>query len=132
MAKLDVFFYKTVSFCMRVGEVSNARQQITLVKDDTGPKLEFTIKDCDGNVIDSGVSAVLFHLKKYCGDKTNEGHEATSGIDVGNGIYQYCLVSGDISGVGTYFGDLEIVYDTGRRETGFTPVRVFVRESNKC
>lgn len=130
MAAITVYFHRAYEICARVGSMSSS-SQINLVQDDTGPKLNFTIKDCEGNVIDAGVSAVWFHLKRYCGTKTNCGHEATSGVDPSNGKWSYCLSGGDISGVGTYFGDVEIIYDSGLRETAFESVRVYVRPGNK-
>jgi len=130
MAAIDVYFKQTVQVCVVVGRMSNA--SINLVQNDTGPKLQFTIKDCKGDLITEGVSAVSFHLRKFCGDKTNCGHELTSGVNVAAGLYEYCLSGGDVSAVGTYFGDVEIQYDNGLCETGFEAVRVFVRESNKA
>jgi len=132
MSSISVYFNKMVNICARVGAMSNASQQINLVQNDTGPKLRFTIKDCEGDIIGSGVSAVLFHLAPFCGSKTNCGHEATSGVDVANGIYDYCLSGGDISGVGTYYGEVEIIYDSGKVETAFEPVRIAVRATNKA
>lgn len=130
MAAIDVYFEQTAKVCVVVGRMSSSNS-INIVQNDTGPKLQFTIKDCNGDVIDSGVSAVSFHLRRYCGTKTNCGHEQTSGVNVAGGVYEYCLSGGDVSAVGTYFGDVEIQYDDGRCETGFEAVRVFVRESNK-
>jgi len=109
--------------------------QIGLVKNDTGPCLTFIIKDCEGNILtpSDGVSGVNLYLRKSCSDvPSNCGHVGTSGLDPDNGKWVYCLSAGDISGSGTYFGDLEIVFDDGRIETGYEPVRIFVRDSKKC
>ena len=57
------------------------------------------------------------------------GHEGLSGIDPANGKWLYVLKDGDVSGAGTYFGDLTVFYDNGLVETAFQPVRILVRES---
>jgi hypothetical protein len=132
MAIIDVFFNRVIDICVRVGSLSNASQQIQLVQGDTGPKLQFTLKDCAGNIIDSGVSGVNFYLKKYCGPCVNTGHTSVSGVNVSGGLYSYCLVSGDTVSAGTYFGDVEITYDNGKVETGFDAVRILIRKNNKC
>jgi len=129
MAATDVYFNQTLNVCVVVGRMSNS--SISLVQNDTGPKLQFSIKDCNGDPITSGVSGVFFHIKKFCGEKTNTGHELTSGVNVSTGLYEYCLSGGDVSAAGTYFGDVEIQYDNGRCETGFEAVRIFVRQTNK-
>ena len=128
---LDVYFNQYVNLCVRVGALSQTGQ-VALVQGDTGPKLNFTLKNCDGDILVSGVSGALFHLRPYCGPKSNCGHEdMASGVSLGPGVWQYCLEPGDVSIVGSYFGDVEIFYFDGTFETGFEPVRIFVRESNR-
>ena len=127
-----VFFTRIIEICAKVGAMANASGDLNLVAGDTGPKLRFLLKDCDGNLIIEGVSGVNFYIKKYCNGCTNTGHESVSGINVSGGVWQYCLEPGDVSAAGTYFGDLEILYDDGKVETGFSPVRILVRENNKC
>jgi len=135
MAVATVFFNKSISIIMRVGAMSNVGQ-FNLVRNDTCPKLKFIIKDCDGNILKpstDGVSGVNFYLRRSCDDiASNCGHVGTSGLDPENGLWCYSLSAGDISGVGTYFGDLEIIYDNGCSETGFEPIRIYVRDDNKC
>jgi hypothetical protein len=130
---IDVYFEKILSITAVLGRMGCAKT-INLVQCDTGPKLEFTLKDCSNNTILSGVSGVSLYLSRVdCGDThcaiTNVGHEGLSGINPSAGQWVYVLQDGDVSGAGTYFGDLTVTYDDGLVETAFQPVRIFVRES---
>lgn len=131
MSSVMIFFTKIAEIPIRVGELSGASQQIQLVQGDTGPKLRFTLKDCEGNLITDGISGVNFYIKQFCSEAcTNEGHTAVSGVNVSGGLWQYCLQPGDVSAAGTYFGDVSITYDSGIIETGFDAVRMLVRKAN--
>lgn len=129
---ISVYFHKVYNIRTVVGMMGST-SVINLVQGDTGPKLCFQVVDCAGDPIVSGVSAVYFHISQVCGgEKTNCGHEQVSASDPSTGTYCYSLSGGDISGYGSYQGELELLYDNGTTETSFTPIRMFVRESNKA
>lgn len=129
----DIYFQKYLTITAVLGQMGCSRT-INLVQCDTGPKLEFTLKDCDAQTVLTGVSGVSLYLSRVgCGSEhcliSNTGHEGLSGVDPANGKWVYVLQEGDISGAGTYFGDLTVFYDDGLVETAFQPIRIFVRES---
>lgn len=131
----DIYFQKYLSVEAVLGRMG-CTKNIYLVQCDTGPKLEFTLKNCENDAIIAGVSGVNLYLSKVgCSgpdcDITNSGHEALSGVDPSSGKWVYSLQSGDISGAGTYFGDLTVIYDDGTCETAYQPIRLTVRESCK-
>ena len=127
------FHYRVIEVTVAVGRMSNAAIQRTLVQNDTGPKLRLTLQDSYGNPLNlvSGVQAVNFYLRPaHADDYVNVGHEACSGFDLANGVVDYAFQQGDLSGTGTHFGDVELVYDSGEKETSFDEVRFLVRPSN--
>lgn len=132
LATTTIYFERFYNLFIRMGALSNSGQQINMVQGDTGPILTFFLRDCDGNII-SNVSGVNFYLKQHCGTgcPSNMGHTQVSGVNVSGGEWRYFFEPGDTSGVGIYFGDLEIVYDSGIVETGFDAVRLNVRKNNK-
>jgi len=133
---IDVYFQKIVNIEAVLGRMGCSKT-VNLVQCDTGPKLDFVIKDCDSQTFLTGVSGVKLYMSRVngCGDGTcnisNEGHESLSGVDPANGKWTYILQPGDVSGAGTYFGELTVYYDDGSCETGFSPIRIYVRESCK-
>jgi hypothetical protein len=135
---LDVFFQKSLTIEAVVNRMG-CNKTINLVQCDTGPKLNFVLKDCDNSSFLTGVSGVkLFMTRSHsgCGSGedcliSNEGHESLSGVDPSQGKWTYILQEGDVSGAGTYFGELTAYYDDGSCETSFQPIRIFVRESCK-
>lgn len=132
----EVYFRKIINIEAVVNRMG-CNQTINLVQCDTGPKLSFTILDCDSHSVLTGVSGVKLFLNKTssCGtaecNVTNEGHESLSGVDIINGKWVYVLQPGDVSGAGTYFADLTVYYDDGLCESNFQPIRIYVRESCK-
>lgn len=132
---IDVYFHKSLTIEAVVARMG-CNRVINLVKCDTGPKLNFELKDCTGLTPLTGVSAAFFYMSRVeCGDanchNSNEGHEGLSGVDIPNGKWTYILQPGDVSAAGTYFGELSVIYDDGLVETAFQPVRIYVRESCK-
>lgn len=132
MSGINVYFDLFYDIIVRIGGLSNSGQQINMVQCDTGAKLTFFLKDCGGNVIADGVSGVDFFLKSACGGCPNAGHTAVSGINVSGGVWRYFFQEGDLSGVGTIFGDVQVTFDDGTHVTGFDSVRILVRRNNKC
>ena len=105
--------------------------QYGLVQNDTGPQLQFNLKDCDGYAINVSGATVKSFLKHVCATShINLGHEGCSGVDPVNGVVSYNFLAGDLSGAGTYFGDIQIDYGNGVVETNIEAVRFLVRESN--
>lgn len=129
---IPVVFNRILDIEAMVGRMSNAAFQHELVKDDTGPKLRFHLMDSAGTAMNISGQEVMFYLKRTGeASHVNVGHEACSGFDMANGIVDYSFVSGDLGNVGTYWGDVQIHYEDGSRETGFESVRFLVRDNNK-
>ena len=127
------FHYRVIEVTVAVGRMSNAAIQRTLVQNDTGPILRLELQDSFGKAINlsTGVSGVNFYIRPAHADgHVNVGHEACSGFDLLNGVVDYSFQQGDLSGTGTHFGDVELVYDSGAKETSFDEVRFLVRPSN--
>lgn len=130
---IDIYFHKYLTIEAVLGRMG-CNQTINLVQCDTGPKLNFELKDCNALTPLTGVSGVNLYLAQVsCGQTdcsiSNEGHEGLSGVDPANGKWTYILQPGDVSGAGTYFGELSVIYDDGSIETSFSPIRIYVRES---
>jgi len=133
MISINGYFNRTVTFDAYVGTMSsNLCFETPLVAGDTGPRLLFNVKDAAGAPITVSGMAVNLYMRRY-GNSThsNTGHEGCSGLDPSNGIWIYSLQNGDVSAAGTYFADLEIVYDNGVVETAYEAVRMLVRDNNK-
>ena len=105
--------------------------QYNVVQGDTGPQLKFCLKDCDNNPLSvSGVSAVSLYLKHGCvSGHTNNGHELCSSVS--GSCFTYDLAACDLAYAGTYFGDIEVLFLDGKKQTAYDVVRLYARESNK-
>lgn len=108
----------------------NTAHEVPLVAGDTGPRLRFAIKDEAGAAVavSGDGAAVRLYLRRH-GDEhnSNEGHEDCSAFDVAQGQWTYALEASDCSGAGTYWGDVEVQYEDGRKETAMEAVRFLVR-----
>lgn len=108
----------------------NTAHEVPLVAGDTGPRLRFVLKDEAGAAVAvSGAgSSVSLYLRRHGEDaSSNAGHEGCSAFDVPQGQWTYELQAGDVSAAGTYWGDVQVQYEDGRKETAFEAVRFLVR-----
>ena len=134
MGTIKAIFKRVVKVEAFFGVMStNTAFEVPLVAGDSGPKLQFTLLDEDQipiavSGVGSGVSLFLRRFQEH--SRSNGGHEGCSGIDVAGGVWTYDLKDGDVSGSGTYFGDVQIRYSNGVVETAFEAVRFLVRPSN--
>lgn len=129
----DMFFEPSVSLEIRMGVEMSCQKNIELVQCDTRPNLEFVLKDCQNAGYLQNVSGVdLFLRRVSCGDEScvisNDGHTGLSLVNPSESRWSYSLQSSDTSGAGTYFGDLQITYDDGSRQTASTEIRLTVRK----
>ena len=132
LSPIEVKFQRVIEIEAVVGRMGNAAYQHTLVQNDTGPVIQFACKKVDGSALDLSGATVEFLIRRADAEShVNVGHEACSGVDLANGRVAYQFQPGDLSGVGSHFGDLRVIFDSGERETGFDPVRLLVRKSNE-
>lgn|GEM_PF-4978473 len=134
MINVIATFRNVLNLEVQLSVMSNTAHEVPLVQGDTGPRLRFSVKDESGSPIAvSGVGAgVRLYLRKHGDDgNSNLGHEPCSAFDVAQGEWDYDLQPGDVSAAGTYWGDVEIAFDDGRRETAFEAVRFLVREKTR-
>lgn len=129
-------FQKTVNLEVYFQTMSsNTAFEIPLVVGDTGPVLRINLLEAlDTPILVSGAGQVNFYMRRFQkSPHTNLGNEACDAVDVANGIWDYHFGAGDVSGgAGTYFGDVEIIFDDGTKETAFEAVRFLVRDNNKA
>lgn len=133
MITVKTKFQRVLNLDIYVGIMStNSAFEVPLVQDDTGPKLQFKVQDNAGTPIAVSGMGVNFYLRGTF-DKANgnRGHEACSSVDFSQGLWAYTLQEGDVSAVGTYFGDIEVGYPDGTVETAYEAIRFLVRSHNK-
>lgn len=111
---------------------SNTAFEVPLVQNDTGPALRFTLLDAAGEAIAVSGLAVNFFLRRDDLDgPVNAGHTACIAFDPAAGRWDYAFEAGDLAELGTHWGDLEITYPSGVKETAYEAVRCLVRRNNK-
>lgn len=136
---LEVEFHRLVTFEVLFSGMSCCNE-LQLVEGDTGPLLNFILKDVNGNPINLTGKTVKFFLKMFCHPcHSNIGHENMCILDAVNGSAQYILQPGDVSAAGTYFSDVQIgtsgvsgCVSGWYYETAYDTCRFSVRENNKC
>lgn len=135
MITVPLLFHRVLTLEAWMGGMSGAGGtgiQNTLVKNDTGPQLKFILKDTEGALIATSGLIVELFLKQYHEEThVNVGHEACSAYSIADAQYVYDLQDGDLSGTGTYFGDVRVTYPSGKKETAYQAVRFLVRDHNQ-
>ena len=132
MAQIDlnVTFNRVIDYIIRIGMGVNEFTS-NLVKNDTGPKLRFHLKDASDNPINLTGKQVKFFLKlNGAQDPSNMGHESCAIEDANNGVAVYNFITGDLAAVGTYFGDVQLI-EGGVVETCPKFCRLIVRDNNQ-
>lgn len=106
-------------------------KEIYMVKNDLGPDLEFNVVDCNDQPVDLTGKTAKFFLKRYClKDAVNVLHPDCTITDALNGKAVYKFQPGDLTEIGTYFGDFQVSNVSGYLETAPEAVRIIVRETN--
>jgi hypothetical protein len=99
---------------------------------DTGPAIEFTLRDQNGNRVDiSGYQDINFYMRDVEEGLLAVENNVSGGVGVadaerGNVYYEW--ESGDTDEIGNYHAELEVIYNDGTRETfpnkGFIDIEV--------
>jgi len=106
-------------------------KEISMVKDDLGPDLEFNVVDCNDNPVNLTGKIPKFFLKRYClTDAVNALHPDCIISAAANGKAIYKFQPGDLAEIGTYFGDFQVSNVSGYLETAPEAVRIIVRDTN--
>jgi hypothetical protein len=106
-------------------------KDVPMVKNDLGPDLEFNVVDCNDAPVNLTGKTAKFFLKRFClTDAVNALHPDCVITDPANGKAVYKFQPGDLSEVGTYFGDFQVSNVSGYVETAPEAVRITVRDTN--
>lgn len=84
----------------------------------------------DGTAIDLTGATITLILKKRGGSVTNTGHQTCTLVTPASGIISYTALAADFATVGTYTGDVKVVYSGGGIEILFQQARWRVRAAN--
>lgn len=133
MINVTCRFQRTVNLEVYVGTMSsNTAFEVPLVQDDTGPNLRLTVHDQAGQAIAVSGMLVNFYLRRYDQDgPVNAGHTSCIVFDQAAGQWDYNFAPGDLAELGSHWGDLEVTYPSGVKETAYEAVRFQVRRGNK-
>lgn len=106
--------------------------QINMVRGDTRPTLELTVKDQNGTVINLTGATGIFRIRRK-GFSTVLVSRAVTITDAVNGKCQFVWVAADwnagaLDAPGDYEGELEITFSAGVIGTTFDPYQIYVRE----
>lgn len=82
---------------------------------DTSPKLNVTLKDASGNLINLTGTSVRFHMKKYGASSLKV--DAAADIVDEEGQVRYSWAAGDTDTAGSYYGEFEVTYGDSSVET---------------
>lgn len=102
---------------------------VRLVRNDTAPQLRFTITDTlTGTPINLTGATVRLHFRAVNTTTVLFSRQAVL-LDPTNGIVVLIWLPGDLDQPeGEYEGEVEIVLNTGERETIFVPLQFVLRE----
>lgn len=99
---------------------------IQLVKNDTAPRIYFTLKQ-DGTPIDLTDATIKFIFRKQ-GAATNLFSRDCVVEDVAGGVCYYDWQSGDLVNTGAHRGEVEITFADGKVQTCKDLLRFDVRD----
>lgn len=89
--------------------------QFVIKRDDLSPKLEATLKDISGAVVDlTTATGVTFRLAKPDGAKVSG---AATVEDAAGGVVSYQWASGDTDIIGSYQGEFVVTFPTSLPQT---------------
>jgi hypothetical protein len=85
-------------------------------QNDTSPAMLATLQEADGSAVDLTGASVRFHMRPV-GRAVITVDEAASIVNAGSGTVRYDWQSANISTVGSYQAEFEVVYADGGVET---------------
>jgi hypothetical protein len=86
-------------------------------QNDTSPKIQATLKDGDGDVINLTDAIVRFHMREIGETTTTTDASATVVSPATSGVVQYNWAADDTDTVGSYQAEFEVEYGDGSIET---------------
>lgn len=85
-------------------------QKFYIKSGDTGPAINATLKDSDGDVIDLSGASVRFHMSRQKGRTATVNYTASVVGTASLGKVSYSWRAGDTATPGTYFGEFEVTF----------------------
>lgn len=82
---------------------------LKVVEQNTAPQYQITCQRDDGTIIDLTNTTVTLNLYKGS-TKTNTGHENCTIITAASGLVGWQPQTGDLSGPGSFKGDVQVTY----------------------
>jgi len=86
-------------------------------QNDTGPAIQGTLKDADGNVVDVTGASVVFNMRSADDGTVKVNRGVGSVVDGAAGTVKYEWAAADTDTVGTYEAEFEVTYSDGTIET---------------
>lgn len=100
---------------------------IKLVQNDTLPVLNATIMK-DGCLVDLSAATVKFYMINADTDAVKIDGKNCDIIDAKKGKVRYSWEAEDTDTVGTYLGEFEVTFTTGKIQTGFKQLTIIIRD----
>jgi len=100
---------------------------IKIVQNDTLPVLNATITQ-DGAPVDLTGAAVKFYMINAETEAVKINGASCSIISAEDGQVRYSWAGTDTDTVGDYWGEFEVTFPSGKKQTGFKQIQVTIRD----